>query len=83
MKKDNYKNLTMREAQEFLNQFTEYQIGDLIYAISRELKIEKPKDFLRQTNENYYTAISKLKEKEKDTAMTDSEFEAFLNKHSK
>lgn len=64
----NYKNNTVRELQDFINQHPQMSLGEIFYTISRELKITNKSEFLEKEDEEMYTAVNKAKETEKEYA---------------
>lgn len=74
----NHRNNTIREIQDLMNIHPSYSLGEVLYTISRELKIKKPSELLEKTDEEIYTAVNKAKETERDTEVNDFEFSRWV-----
>lgn len=53
-----------RDLGQFLKEFEEYSLGEILYTISVEAGVSKPSDFLNLTDSKIVTAIEKAKTKE-------------------
>lgn len=53
-----------RDLGQFLKEFEDYSLGEILYTISVEAGVTKPSDYLNLTDNKIITAIEKAKTKE-------------------
>lgn len=66
MNNQQYKNHTFKEMQEMGKEFPDYSVGEVFYAVSRLMGISKISDFLNKTDEEFFSAVNKAREEEKE-----------------
>ena len=58
------KKVAYRDIGQFMREFEDYSLGEILYTISVEAGVKKPSDFLELKDNSIITAIEKAKTKE-------------------
>jgi len=67
----NYRNIAIREIQEFSKEFNEYSAAEILYSGIRLLKLKKLTDLHKVSDEDIFTAFNKAREEQRDEPIQD------------